>query len=239
MRRRYDYWMHSADVRGRRSEVTIANFKAVASSSNTYSLVSNLPRERALVTSVFAPPSFIPNTSSLHDSMWMYAGSQGAGVHEHIDTVGCVCSWSFMLLGTKRWWFRSPPGASPQQRYEVLQETGDFVFWCVGWHHQTLIESDESLDVHGYVALDLMTRGSFGNRIGGFAERATGEGRHGQRPSDVTGVKSRAMRLVTFDGLARTANCRFGLWRWQRGAVVAVEESGRCCRRRRKTGKDE
>ena len=254
-RRRYEYWAHSADRHGHRNEVTIANFKAVRERfPGIYmSLVSNLPQERALLTSVFAPPSFMPNTStSMYDSMWMYAGSQGAGVHEHIDTVGCVCSWSFMLLGTKRWWFRSPPGASPQQRYEVLQETGDFVFWCVGWHHQTLSESDEALDVHGYVALDLMTRGSFGNRIGGFAERATGEGRHGQRPSDVSSIVRVADQCgwSTFDGaIARTS--QLPIWALALAGAAAIccavlplwllkRACTCCCRRcRRKTGKDE
>ena len=184
----------------------------------------------------------------MHDSMWMYAGSQGAGVNEHIDTVGCVCSWSFMLLGKKRWWFRSPPGASPQQRYEVLQETGDFIFWCVGWHHQTLIESDESLDVHGYTGLDLMTPGSFGNKMGGFAERATGQWQHGHvNPKDVHNIVKVAAQCgwLTVDGLAARA-VQVPKWAWALAALLpmwllkrACACCCRCCRRQRKTGKEE
>ena len=99
----------------------------------------------------------------------MYSGMKGAGVSEHIDTVGCVCSWSYMLLGKKRWWFRTPPVAEGfsrrERKFEVLQEPGDFLFWCVGYHHQTMTESDESLDVHGYVGLDLVSAGSFANNL--------------------------------------------------------------------------
>ena len=89
--------------------------------------------------------------------MWMYAGEKGAGVVEHIDTVGCVCSWSYMLFGEKKWWLGSPPGTQGEKYFEhseVIQGQYDFIFWCVGYKHETIITSDESLDIHGYVDLD-------------------------------------------------------------------------------------
>lgn len=88
----------------------------------------------------------------------------------HIDTIGCVCSWSTMLFGTKRWRLGTPPGEEPVEVSEVVQEQGDFMFWCAGTWHQTWIE-EESLDVHGYVKLSY-EQGSYARNLVGFAENA-------------------------------------------------------------------
>ena len=83
------------------------------------SLIANNPAEISLVKSVFEPPKYFPAPNLR--SMWMYAGSRGAGVTEHIDNIGCSCSWSYMVFGSKKWLFSSAPGDSSEIDYEVLQ----------------------------------------------------------------------------------------------------------------------
>jgi len=176
---RFHQWLQEGN------SVTLENYESVAKQfPKTYiSIVANEPDEISMVEEVFAVPAFIPKSSfSAAPSMWMYAGLEGAGVDEHIDTIGCVCSWSYMLFGKKRWWFRTPPGMTPQKRTTVLQEEGDFIFWCVGYFHQTQIESEESLDVHGYVSLDVNSPGSFANRVGEYANIANYEWVQGGAP---------------------------------------------------------
>jgi len=121
------------------------------------SIVANtLPSQNYLRSNIYTEPDFMPK-KNFATGMWMYGGERGAGVTEHIDSVGCVCSWSYMLFGDKLWWFGSPPGAPKKSAYvhsEVLQRQYDFIFWCVGFRHETTITSDESLDIHGYINLD-------------------------------------------------------------------------------------
>ena len=120
------------------------------------SIVANDKADKEFLNEQYYPtPSFISEEQTGETGMWMYAGGKGAGVPEHIDSIGCVCSWSYMLFGSKKWWIGSPFHSFPLVLYQPLvQEKGDFFFWCVGWKHETEILSDESLDVHGYTALN-------------------------------------------------------------------------------------
>ena len=123
--------------------------------TNSYlSAVANDDYHKKLIQEQYDHPSFLDKSDYGADSsaMWMYGGQSGAGVLEHIDTIGCVCSWSQLLFGRKKWLLRSPPGSEPEVKMEVVQEAGDFIFWCVGWWHQTVILSD-AVDVHGYTKL--------------------------------------------------------------------------------------
>lgn len=54
--------------------------------------------------------------------------------------------------------FATPPGMAPIRRASVVQRKGDFIFWCVGWFHETEILSETALDVHGYSRLDISPR---------------------------------------------------------------------------------
>ena len=129
------------------------------------SIVSRSNAEHAFLRSMSPPLPFVPDHVE-REPYWMYAGGRGAGASEHIDSVGCVCSWSYMLFGSKRWLLRTPPGLrEAEARYSVLQNTGDFFFWCVGYYHATVIESHEALDVHGYFHLDAKTAGSYARMV--------------------------------------------------------------------------
>ncbi|GMI01862.1 hypothetical protein TrST_g10439 [Triparma strigata] len=97
---RFQRWLEEGN------RVTLTNYESVAKQfPKTYiSIVANEPHEINMIEEVFTTPAFIPKSSfSAAPSMWMYAGLEGAGVDEHIDTIGCVCSWSYMLFGKKRW----------------------------------------------------------------------------------------------------------------------------------------
>jgi len=197
---RFQYWLYEGN------KVTLDNFLSVASEfPQTYlSLAANDPGEIDMVKRVFPHPSFIPpSVASVFSGMWMYAGLEGAGVNEHIDTVGCVCSWAHLLIGKKHWWFRTPPGVHPREKFDVLQEENDFIFWCVGYHHQTQIESAESLDVHGYVPLSF-GKDSFANNFKGYMKRATREvayGGHSHSALRQMGMVEQQCSWTSMDGI--------------------------------------
>ena len=118
------------------------------------SIAANIDKEESQLSKLFAAPFFISD-DQYRQGMWMYGGEKGSGVADHTDSIHCVCSWAYMLFGTKKWFIGSPPHSNPEVLYQpLLQEKGDFFFWCVGWIHGTEILSDESLDVHGYVKLE-------------------------------------------------------------------------------------
>ncbi len=160
--------------------VTFDNFAEVRSRfPNSYlSIVANEERERKLLRNIFDHPPFIP-PKSIDEGMWMYSGNKGAGVTEHIDIIGCVCSWSYMLIGSKKWWLRSPPGANPEEKFVTIQNEGDFIFWCVGYFHQTVVESEESLDIHGYVSLSRNGDTAFSRMLKKYSEAAASDENNG------------------------------------------------------------
>ncbi|GMI30940.1 hypothetical protein TrCOL_g11817 [Triparma columacea] len=118
------------------------------------SMVANERDTQELINSVFTAPFPLPRRGINTPVRWMYGGRKGAGVQEHVDYLACSCTWSFMLFGEKKWWVGTPEGFPEDEAYndvEVVQGPGDFFFWCEGYRHGTLIETPESLDVHGYV----------------------------------------------------------------------------------------
>eukprot|EP00520_Triparma_pacifica_P010273 CAMPEP_0118637946 /NCGR_PEP_ID=MMETSP0785-20121206/3423_1 /TAXON_ID=91992 /ORGANISM="Bolidomonas pacifica, Strain CCMP 1866" /LENGTH=425 /DNA_ID=CAMNT_0006529165 /DNA_START=170 /DNA_END=1443 /DNA_ORIENTATION=- len=158
--------------------ISFSNFKEVRERwpGSYMSIVANSGTSQDYLRSkVFSEPAFIPK-GNLATSMWMYAGDKGAGVVEHIDTVGCVCSWSYMLFGEKKWWLGSPPGTRGEKYFEhseVIQGQYDFIFWCVGYKHETIITSEESLDIHGYVNLNKDHPDAFSQHLTSIHESLT------------------------------------------------------------------
>jgi len=172
--------------------LTFDNFKTVREEfTGTYlSVLANDMPHKELIQSLYKQPSFIPKEYEVDDEMavnvmmdgtvekidtggmWMYGGDVGAGVREHIDTVGCKCSWSYMLFGEKEWALRTPPGQEPRRSFEGVQRQGDFIFWCIGYIHQTVIKA-ESVDVHGYTKLTrpsgVAGDGSYANKLKEYA----------------------------------------------------------------------
>ena len=119
-----------------------------------FASVANAPADIAVVASLFDVPHFVePNDKLGAESKWIYFGQKGPGVMPHIDSVGCVCSWSYLALGTKRWTMETPPGQTPILKTVIDQSAGDFFFWCGGYFHATEVLSDETYDVHGYLSL--------------------------------------------------------------------------------------
>jgi hypothetical protein len=142
------------------SEQNTPSFKNLAHVTSTwptsvyFSTVGNSNFQKSLIKEVYPGPHFLSSSDYAGvDGMWMYGGPKGTGVSSHIDTIGCVCSWSYLLFGSKLWSLSTPPGLEPAEEASVVQGEGDFFFWCVGYFHATEILSDHALDVHGYVNL--------------------------------------------------------------------------------------
>lgn len=160
----YREWFESGN------RLDFGNFREVRKSfpGSYLSIRSGTSDDEYMIRRVFDSPPFMPQEAvrTGGGAYWMYAGERGAGVLEHIDMTGCVCSWSYQVFGTKRWMLRTPPGLrDPEGRYGVLQNAGDFFFWCVGYYHETVIESPESLSMHGYVFLDIRTPSAYANLV--------------------------------------------------------------------------
>ena len=139
-RRRYDYWMHSADARERRIEVTIARRQGGrAASEHGPARLGFRARGRwsrhlraAVLHSQHAP----------HDAerRWV-AGRASQRAHRH----GRRCTGFMLLKETMDGSEARRARASASRR--CCSETRRLHLLVVGWHHQTLIASDESLDV--------------------------------------------------------------------------------------------
>ena len=134
--------------------MNFTNFNKVRESyDKTYlSIIANNREEIALVDTQFTPPEWFPSPNL--QTRWMYGGGRGAGVLVHVDDVGCKCSWGYMLFGRKKWWLETPPGMGQGKSYEVVQASGDFIFWCVGYLHSTLVsEQSEPCERREYEPL--------------------------------------------------------------------------------------
>lgn len=185
--RAYEQWSAT-------SQVGFGNFAEVRERfpRSYLSLVGNEPSSNEIIRRVFDHPPFVPRDTISPWPMWMFAGGRGAGVDEHIDQTGCVCTWSYMVFGAKHWWFRSPPGAHhPERRLEAVQRARDMVFWCTGYHHQTSIESAESLDVHGYVNL-ARSFDTYAHNLSHCAETAAADPSLAPHPSWVAEIRAAA-----------------------------------------------
>lgn len=187
------------------SEQNTPSFKNLAHVVSTwpttvyFSTVGNSNFQKSLIKEIYPGPHFLSSRDYYGvDGMWMYGGPKGTGVSNHIDTIGCVCSWSYLLFGSKLWTLSTPPGLEPAEEARVVQEEGDFFFWCVGYFHATEIMSDNALDVHGYVNLKREKEFSWTEALLGIKSEAADdeEKRRPQVYSALTEIYSQNAKLI-------------------------------------------